>query len=601
LDALEATAELAQYEFSAAKLKFGLLPSDKDAERVAELAHAEAEMGRLQMQIAAARKKGERDKDDEIDRLSRVFSDEAKPTFVWQLDFAEIFHRGTNGVRSDSLLPTEPKPAVGKQRATGFDLVLANPPYVRQEKIKDIKPALQNVYDCFDGRADLYVYFYERAVKLLGHGGVISFISSNKFFRAGYGDGLREFLGETTQLRNVIDFGDLPIFDATAYPCIVIAQNVAPKRDWHVRTLNVGSEQELEIFAELSKEKTTKLPQSDFGKTVWQLQKGDILQLLTKIRAAGKPLGSLYPNKIYAGIKTGLNDAFMIDAATRSALIREDKSSSEIIKPFVKGKDVGKWVCESGKRFIIYTPHGIDIEKYPAIKRHLSSFKQDLENRALDQKWYELQQPQLAFTKEFQKTKIVYPNVALGCRFAIDSGSYLDMTSFCVCSSDLALLAILNSSVMSFFFSHLGIQRRGGYQEFKTQYMKELPIPDVSVETKSQIALLVEYIIHLSKQFSGENGVLVDAREEMMLKYFEQLLDALVYELFFSEELHKAGKYFFKPLAEENLPALDAIKGDKTAKLRTIFERLFDKDHVIRKNCFFLDTLETVRIIEGKA
>ena len=156
LDILDATAELAQYEFSAAKLKYGLLPSDKDAERVAELAAAEAEMGKLQMQIAAARKKGERDKDGDIERLSRVFNDEAKPTFVWQLDFAEIFHRADSARQrldcgaSAPLFPASTdtesadKSAHSKRSATaqpaissGFDLVLANPPYVRQKKSRN--------------------------------------------------------------------------------------------------------------------------------------------------------------------------------------------------------------------------------------------------------------------------------------------------------------------------------------------------------------------------------------------------------------------------------------------------------------------------------
>jgi hypothetical protein len=130
LDIIEATAELAQYEFNAAKLKYGLLPSDEDADRVAELARAEAEMGKLQMQIAAARKKGERDKDDQIERLSRVFNDEAKPTFVWQLDFAEIFHRDNrDGEARTTLLPEETPKGNGQKPRQGFDLIVGNPPF----------------------------------------------------------------------------------------------------------------------------------------------------------------------------------------------------------------------------------------------------------------------------------------------------------------------------------------------------------------------------------------------------------------------------------------------------------------------------------------
>lgn len=289
--------------------------------------------------------------------------------------------------------------------------------------------------------------------------------------------------------------GVLAIFhqrDAKDYPCIVVARNSEPGRLQELKAIKINTETELVHFAELIKEQPTKLPQQQFGTSVWQLENRAVLDLLNKIRAAGKPLADLVDGRIYAGIKTGLNEAFVINSATRSALISEDRESAEVIRQFLKGKDVNKWVCETGDRYIIYTPHGFEIEDYPAIKRHLNAFRNALEKRALDQKWFELQQPQLAFTKEFAKTKIVYPNVALGCRFALDTGSYLDMTSFCVCSSDPVLLAVLNSSAMSFYFEHLGIQRRGGYQEFKTQYVRQFPVPDVRPAERSAIESLVK-------------------------------------------------------------------------------------------------------------
>ncbi len=410
-------------------------------------------------------------------KLSECFASSKKSlgyevTFDFEICFSEVFHaRG------------------------GFDVIIANPPYVRQEKIKDQKPLFADAYECFDGRADLYVYFYERGVKLLREGGVLSYISSNKFFRAGYGERLRQFFGSKTQLRRIIDFGDLPIFEATAYPCIVVARRNSALTDHAVATLTVGTEHELNRFTELATTHTVSMKQGDFGKGVWHLGSQLTLGLLAKLRATGKPLSSVVADKIYAGIKTGLNEAFVIDVDTRSALIAEDPKSREIIKPFIKGKDIGRWGAETKNRFIIYTSHDTRINDYPAIKRHLMTFKSDLEKRALDQKWFELQQPQLAFTKEFEKTKIVYPNVALGCRFALNSQCYLDMTAFCICSSDLALLGILNSTLMSFFFAHLGIQRRGGYQEFKTQYVRELPIPVTSAAEHDAVAELVDRII----------------------------------------------------------------------------------------------------------
>lgn len=225
-DILDATAELAMYEFNAAKTALGLIPHEDDKEKLAELVHAEREMGLMRQQIRAARRMSARQQDEELERLSARFDDPARPTFVWQLDFAEVFHRfgvtpsgGFNLEEPKHARALKPAPAeAGTLNHAGFDIVLANPPYVRQERIKGQKPRLSVAYECFDGRADLYVYFYERGMKLLRTSGLLCYISSNKFFRAGYGEGLRQFLREKTRLRRLIDFGDLPIFEATAIP-----------------------------------------------------------------------------------------------------------------------------------------------------------------------------------------------------------------------------------------------------------------------------------------------------------------------------------------------------------------------------------------------
>ncbi|HVS72230.1 MAG TPA: TaqI-like C-terminal specificity domain-containing protein [Phycisphaerae bacterium] len=501
-----------------------------------------------------------------------------KDEVIWRVQFAEAFSKGG-----------------------GFHIVLANPPYIRQELIKELKPKLENLYECFDGRADFYVYFYERGVKLLQKGGVLSFISSNKFFRAGYGKPLRAFMSQQTELRQIIDFNDLPIFAATAYPCIVIARRQSPVSAHTVATLNVYTEDELGRFAQLAASQIVPMAQNDFGSGVWRLQAPDILALLTKIRSAGTLLGELLDDQIYAGIKTGLNEAFIIDGDTRARLLRSDPRCKEIIKPFIKGKDIGKWLPETGDRFIIYTPHGIKIDHYPAIKEHLRAFKSDLEERALDQKWYELQQPQLAFVERFEEQKIIYPNVSLGCRFAIDTNSYLDMTSFCIRSSDLALLAILNSSLMTFFFSHLGIQRRGGYQEFKTQYVRELPIALPAAAQRRAMEGLVTCVLWLNR-YAREQRNAETNRDQLMRAYLERILNGLVYELYFKDELVRAGLRLFDIVSNAKVPELNAIpEDDRIRQLRAYFESIQGGGHPLRIALDRLQTLDTVRVIEGNA
>lgn len=433
----------------------------------------------------------------EIDHLIHELTN-GKEAFDFEIYFSEVFHQ-----------------------KSGFDVVIANPPYVRQEEIKEFKLLFQDLYDCYDGRADLYVYFYERSVKLLRAAGVLTLITSNKYHRAGYGNALRGFLPRELTLHRLIDFGDAPVFEAIAYASILSGTRNPPPKEASFVAYTWEQELSFECIRQTVADRGQEIPQSELKPDGWLLESAGVRRLLEKMRRCGKPLGEYVKGRIYAGIKTGLNEAFLLDSAMRAALIAEDPRSKELIKPFVKGKDADKWVCDGGSRFIIYTPHGVPINEYPAIKNHLAKFKAGLEKRALDQKWFELQQPQLAFTKDFEKTKIVYPNVAFGCRFSMDTGSYLDMTAFCICSDEFTLLGILNSSAMNFYFAHLGIQRRGGYQEFKTQYVKDLPIPKAPPEKQKAMECLVDRIL-TAKQRNPEADVSTLERE----------IDKLVYALY---------------------------------------------------------------------
>ena len=497
LDALEATAELAQYEFSAAKLKYGFLPSDKDAAHITELARAEAEMGKLHAQINAARAKARRTRrvvdDDDLERLARVFNDETNPTFVWQLDFAEVFHRSaSSAARGDSLLPDErTPPANADLQSGGFDLMVGNPPYVRMELFKAIKSELRARYPhVHSDRADLYCYFYACAVQLLANGGVLSFITSNKFFRAGYGAPLRDFLATATELQAVIDFGDLPIFEATAYPCIVVACNRPPRKDHQLQTLNVRTETELARFSQMP---TTPLPQKGFG---WRLESPPTLRLLEKMKSGGSQLGRFVSGNIYRGIVSGLNEAFIIGGARRQELIAASPQAAQVIKPYMGGKHVRKWVCENPDLWMIYMPHGVETKGLDAVLDHLRPFRKQLEARATEQAWYELQQPQEKFCAAYTQPKIIFPDIANGLRFALDTGgSFFSNTAYCVATDDLSLLAILNARAVEHFYVHLSAQIRGGYLRFWTQYVEKIPIPSALASDRDALAGLVKRIL----------------------------------------------------------------------------------------------------------
>ena len=156
----------------------------------------------------------------------------------------------------------------------GFDIVIANPPYVRQEKISDLKPDLKISYpDVYDGVADLYVYFYARGLDLLRDQGMLAYISSNKFMKAGYGEKLRKLLAEKNQIQTLIDFGDQPVFEAIAYPCIVIVRKAAPTEGYAPLVLTVDSLEILEQMEEEIPKQAWKIPQVQLRNDGWTLER----------------------------------------------------------------------------------------------------------------------------------------------------------------------------------------------------------------------------------------------------------------------------------------------------------------------------------------
>ena len=186
----------------------------------------------------------------------------------------------------------------------------------------------------------------------------------------------------------------------------------------------------------------------------------------------------------------------MIDGAKRAELIAKDTKSAEIIKPLAVGDDVRKWCINYKDRYLLYMYHGVDISELKSVIEHLKPYREQLENRATKQKWYELQQPQLKYSKEFEKPKIVYPDIAKESRFTLDHDNlYLLNSIYFISSSDLYLLGILNSSIV---WDWLKIkcwttsdEKKGRLQIFR-QYMLTLPIPLASESEKEPIIKLVQ-------------------------------------------------------------------------------------------------------------
>jgi hypothetical protein len=407
----------------------------------------------------------------------------------------------------------------------GFDIVLANPPYVRSELLGDYKEELKPIYpEVYSGTADLYVYFYARAYQLLKNNGGLVFISSNKYFRSGYGEKLRAYLGSKTRLSYLIDFGDAPIFNAIAYPSIFIAQK-ASEVDSQFNALAWRLAAPLEKFDEILTAESFVMNQTDLRPDGWRLENCSVLNLLEKLRHAGRPLGEFVNEEIYRGVVTGLNEAFVVDKETRDRLISEHPSSAEVLKPFLRGRDVKRWQIDYQDLWLIFTRRGIDINKYPAILKHLKKYKNQLTpgikggRKPGSYEWYEIQD-NTAYWQEFEKLKIIYPNICQRNEFTWDDkGYFTNQKAFIIPEGSKYLVAVLNSRVVMWLFKKLLPKLQGDFFEPSEIFMRQFPIPRAKDAVK--IEKLVDRIL-TAKRTNPQK----DVSEQ------EQEIDRLVYVLY---------------------------------------------------------------------
>ncbi|HPD06798.1 MAG TPA: Eco57I restriction-modification methylase domain-containing protein, partial [Candidatus Bipolaricaulis sp.] len=413
--------------------------------------------------------------------------------FHWELEFPEVFFAETGQ----------------RKRNSGFDTVIGNPPYVRQEQLKD-KDFFKDRFEAYDSIADLYVYFYEIGHRLLREGGRFGMITSNKFMRAAYGERLRRFIIEKAGPLQIIDFGDLPVFpDVLAYPCIVLTvkggEGAPPTRYLRVVTLD------FESLDELVQEKASVLPPGALTEESWQLAGADEMAILAKMEAMSVPLKDwLGDVEIRRGVLTGCNEAFFIDENTRARLIAEDPKSAEIIKPLVVGEDIERYEIDYKNRYLIFTRRGVDIDHYPAIKRHLEQFRERLEPRPRDwdeamqgrwpgrkpgeYKWYEIQDS-IDYYADFAKPKIIFGRFMDHPLFGFDPrGRFFTNDAMYVAAvTDGYPVTLLNSALGWLWIAHKCTDLRGRYLQVFIQDLNVFPIRRIAFTTPpAERARLVE-------------------------------------------------------------------------------------------------------------
>ncbi len=417
----------------------------------------------------------------------------------------------------------------------GFDLIVGNPPYIRQEEIKELKPHLQESFSIYSGTSDIYTYFYERSYNLLRQGGILSLITSNKFCRAGYGANLRAFLLQSTAILDFVDLNGVKVFDkATVDTCIVNAVKSKPTKSHTINYANPNAK-------DLSALVYSQIAQDSLSSEAFIFADSPTLALKQKIEQIGTPLKE-WDIEIYRGVLTGYNEAFIIDTATKDKILDSCESAAEkertaqIIKPILRGRDIKRYSYEWAGLWIINTHNGyslpngekiprIDIDNYSALKKHLDKFYPQLQKRT-DKGATPYNLRNCAYVEVFEKEKISWQRVTQEPSFIVEKDFYLlDSMAFLVSNSKQELrylLAFLNSKAVFWYFKNIGHLYSDKGFLLSNQYVSRFPIPKITAknrQTANQIIKLVDKVLQSKAQ--GK-----DSSES------ESQIDDLVYKLY---------------------------------------------------------------------
>lgn len=390
----------------------------------------------------------------------------SKPYVLWQLEFARVF-----------------------REKGGFDVCMGNPPYIQlQKKInEETGEKLGDQYsslgfETFAKTGDIYCLFYEKGFRLLRDNGILAFITSNKWMRAGYGEKLRAFFAKKTNPLSLIDFASQKIFESATVDVNILIfakeQNAAHTiaciaKENCTGNLSVYFRREAEVTAFVSSDS-------------WVIMNTFEASIKRKMEERGVPLRE-WKVSINRGILTGLNDAFIISGSVKDQLISEDPRSAEIIRPILRGRDVKRYHYDFADLWLIASHNGIKergvepihVEDYPAIQAHLDQFGDKLAERA-DKGDTPYNLRNCAYMDDFSKPKIVWGNLCLSAQFAyVEDDCYINAPSPMIVPGNKYLLAILNSRIADWYIRQLGVTRNGGYFEYKPMFVEQLPIPIV--------------------------------------------------------------------------------------------------------------------------
>lgn len=517
---------------------------------------------------------------------------------------------------------------------SGFDIVIGNPPYVRIQTLKKKDPSLvaffKNHYaSAGRGNYDLYVVFVEAGLRLLKADGHLAYICPHKFFNAQYGEPLRTLIAAGKHLRHVVHFGEQQVFPgASIYTCLLFLAKQGAAECRFVRVPDLAAWKSTLAGVE------GRFDAAYVGRDEWNFTVGKSRPIFEQLRGSARTLESV-TSRIFQGIKTSADRVYIVEERrrTRSLLTvfspqteRDHEVEPALFRPLIKGGDSRAYLISRTDRLILF-PYAsgssndtslISSEvlktKFPLTWAYLSANKKYLEDREdgvfRGRDWYAYGRNQALDVMPLPK--LFTPDLAPSASFSFDDTGQLFFTGGVAGGYGLLpkqgvrpkwLLALLNSRVVDFFHHQIATQMRGGWYSYEARFIKSLPIADATDRQIDQIVGLVDLIISTRRHVVGLPAI-QNSRDPLMLAYWERVLNGLVYELYFSEEVHRAGLRLFDIVGKSGLPDLSldtTTASPRYQRYRQLFETLYEGSHPLRIALDKLQTLDMVRIIEGKA
>jgi len=464
--------------------------------------------------------------------IKKFLKKEEKPYFLWHLYFKEVFDKG------------------------GFDIVIGNPPYIRQEEIakQGIKPYLEKVggktnYEVYNSVSDIYTYFFELGQKIMKpNKSVFSYICSKKYTRARYGQKLRKYLMDNVKISGYVDFNEVQVFGATVDTSIILFQNLKnKKKTYSFPYCQVGNDVQKNIpLIDYISQNGNLYAYKYLTESTWSFSNQRNMAIMEHINQQSIPLSNLN-NDILRGILTGLNEAFYIDESQRNFFISHYPESKKFIKPILRGRDIGRYEIEHSGTFLLNIHNGylgtsgtrkerVNVKNdFPLIYEHLSQYRKKLiKRRDQGEHWSNLRN--CAFIDSFYSLKLVWLTLTDRPKFAIDySGSYTNDSTFFMIGENLKFLCTLfNSKLSEWFFNQVSTSSGVGTLMWKKTYLEQFPIPEIPKPEMKPFEILTDYITYIKKQ---EEAISPYSPNNHMAVNFEELADACVYELYFEEHM----------------------------------------------------------------